>query len=378
MDNTQKRNYWLHRISHCMPVSYELLLKGYLTIGFRDFLKNESFLAHMTSDETNKWKIFEKENIELWGEKKYRTRYNLWRFLCCFDIDDYIIVPLWNTFSVYRVVEKPISIGDAVSKILDSEKGSFCDWDNNPVRVVGDGNRYISYTSEMDETIDLGFAIRVEPVEEGIERAKYAQNSLCSRLKIYQTNADISDLWVEIEDAITRHNTNNPISVYDEVRSSMSEIWKKAIENYIHDDQFEKLIACYFRSIGASETRILSKKSGEGNADGDVLARFDKLNLVIYVQAKHHKGKTDGWAIEQITKFQEQKQSEEYDNGQIIVSWVISAADRFTEKALDDAKKNNVRLIAGPEFRDMLIEAGISELKDDFHVETETDDVYSN
>lgn len=34
-------NYWLHRISHKAELSYPLLNKGFLTIGFSDFTDNE-------------------------------------------------------------------------------------------------------------------------------------------------------------------------------------------------------------------------------------------------------------------------------------------------------------------------------------------------
>ena len=46
-------NYWLHRISHMQAVSYPLLEKGYLSIGFKDFLQRPEFL---------------KRKIKLYGE----------------------------------------------------------------------------------------------------------------------------------------------------------------------------------------------------------------------------------------------------------------------------------------------------------------------
>ncbi len=36
---------------------------------------------------------------------------------------------------------------------------------------------------------------------------------------------------------------------------------------------------------------------------GDVIATFEKIKTIIFVQAKFHKGKTSSWAIEQISDF---------------------------------------------------------------------------
>ncbi len=360
-------NYWLHRISHCMEVSHPLLFEyGYLSIGFSDFALNQDFLDSLNSnsDIDSRWKYFENENLRVWGDK-YRTRHNLWRFLCKFEKDDYIIVPVWSEFYVYKVEEKPIYIGEAIPE-------GFKDRNGKTVVRSEDGGKCISYY-DGEGLIDLGFAIKVSLVAPGIDRSKYAPKRLLSRLKLYQTNADISDLETEIKEAIDRYNGNQPISLYAEVFNSMSETWKNAIEKYVNDNQFERLIACYFKSIGADEARVLPKRIGKGNADGDVIARFDKLNIVIYVQAKDHTGETSEWAVEQISELRKQKNKEEYDNGYIIITWAITAAERFSEQALIDAKENNVRLIAGPEFRRMLIDAGLSNLEADFKIE-EVDD----
>ena len=38
-------NYWLHRISHEREVSYDLLEKGYLTIGWSNFIGTDILKA---------------------------------------------------------------------------------------------------------------------------------------------------------------------------------------------------------------------------------------------------------------------------------------------------------------------------------------------
>ena len=350
------RNYWLHRISHKMEVSYPLLDKGYLSIGFSDFLKNEDFLEYMISDKSDKWEKFEKENIAIWGEK-YRTRYNLWRFLCEFSIGDYVLVPSWGTFSVYEIKGQPQSVGDVISD-------GFTDWNGNKVFSGGTGNRYI--VDENGDVIDIGFIIPVAKLEKNISRSDYAKNDLQSRMKIWQTNANINDLSNQVEEAIERFREKNPISIYAETIKSLSESLKKVIDEIVYNDQFERLIKCYFEKIGADYVYIPSKKDGKGDADGDIVARFDALKLFVYVQAKHHKAKTGETAVKQISEYTDQKHQEEIDSDYNSVSWVISSADSFTENAQELAVKNNIKLINGSEFRKMLIDAGMAKVAMEF------------
>ena len=354
------RNYWIHRISHCWEISYPLLDEGYLSIGFSDFLRNESFLETM-KDENNgsRWTIFEEENMKIWNGK-YRTRYNLWRFLCEFRIGDYVLVPKGSVFDVYEIESKPISIGNAV--------GSLCE--NNKLGKINKDERYIFNEKNGErEIIDLGFAIKVKEVAKGIEKNKYATDRLCKRLKIYQTNANINELSDDVLEVLERFNRKKVINVYGELYDAIEGKMKDIIDNYINDIRFEKMVACYLKSIGADEVKVLSKRIGKEYADGDVRAVFDNINVVIYVQVKHHTGETSNWSVEQIKELKKQKIEEEYDNGYIINTWVISSADKFSETAIIDARNNNVRLINGGEFRRMLINAGLSEVKDEFEIE---------
>ena len=50
-------NYWLHRISHLAELSYPLLEKGYLTIGFSDFTDEVT----INNVENNDWTNFNKQ-----------------------------------------------------------------------------------------------------------------------------------------------------------------------------------------------------------------------------------------------------------------------------------------------------------------------------
>ncbi len=352
--------YWLHRISHRMEVSYPLLDRGYLSIGFSDFLKNESFLENMISECDNKWQLFEEENRNIWGQTLYRTRYNLWRFLCEFKEGDWVVVPSWGVFSVYEITGKPFAAGKCASEGL-------ADWNGNPVFSAGENGRYLSYGN--DNTIDIGFVIPVTKIEGSIPREDYAKNDLLSIMKIRQTNADITKQNAAIIEAVTRFRSKNPIDIYAETLNKVSVQLKEIIDTYVSNDQFEKLIKFYFQRIGADRVEIPSKRSGEGVADGDVIAYFDMLKLRIIVQVKHHRGTTGDKAVEQVSRYQVQKDTEESDNEYTSIAWVITSADEFSDSAIVMAEDTSVRLINGAEFRKMLIDAGLANLRSEFLVE---------
>ncbi len=355
-----EKKYWLHRISHHYEVSYPLLDMGFLSIGFSDFLYNADFLEIMRGHTEGKWEKFEQENRLLWGDKLYRTRYNLWRFLCEFSVGDYVVVPSWGTFSVYKIDGKAEYVGSVVGEGIKDRNG-------NTVVSGGEGNRYI--LDEEGKVIDLGFVIPVKKVEINIPRSDYAKNDLLSRLKIRQTNADITDLSALIDSAIVRFQEKKPFNIYSETIKSLSESLKVVIDDIVDHDQFERLIKCYFEKMGADHVYIPSKKDGDGEADGDIVARFDALKLVVYVQAKHHKGTTGETAVLQISEYTDQKHQEECDLDYNSISWVISAAEEFSENAQALAIKKNIRLINGAEFRKMLIDAGMATMESEFSTE---------
>lgn len=349
-----EHKYWLHRISHRMEISYPLLERGYISIGFSGLLKNGRFLKSMISqlDDDGKWETFKKE-YELACGKLNRTRYNLWRFLCKFKENDYVLIPSWGTFHIYEIIGKPMFAGQAIEEYL-------IDWNNNKVISGGEDNRYL--VDNNNEIIDLGFVIPVRLVEKNIPRSDYAENDLLSRMKIRQTNADISDLADSIEKSIKRYKEKNPINIYAETVRNLSESLKSIIDEKVDHNQFERLIKCYFEKIGADDVYIPSRKDGIGEADGDIVARFDSLKLVVYVQAKHHTGETGEKGVDQISKYTEQKQQETTDLDYNSISWVISSAEEFSEKAQALAVENNIKLINGSEFRKMLIDAGMAKI----------------
>ena len=114
------QSYWIHRISHKSEVSYPLLEKGYLSIGFADFA-NEEFLNKLRNkNKDESWECFENKNNEIWKELR-RTRHNLWRFLYEFKVGDVVLVPMYKSFSLYKITSDPIISGLLEKEIITSE-----------------------------------------------------------------------------------------------------------------------------------------------------------------------------------------------------------------------------------------------------------------
>ncbi len=173
--------YWLHRISHHAEVSYPLLEKNILTIGFSDFA-NQEFIKKILTGKNwqERWDNLEGEFENTWGDHP-RIRHNLWRFIEGFKKNDWIIIPSWGTFYIYELVsEKPEPIGNLK---IDKLK----DWHGNELKIK-DGKLH----NEKDE-IDIGFYWKVKPIAKKIPR-KLADDALKKKMKYRGTNIHISDI----------------------------------------------------------------------------------------------------------------------------------------------------------------------------------------
>jgi hypothetical protein len=129
----------------------------------------------------------------------------------------------------------------------------------------------------------------------------------------------------------------------------------------VNDDKIDLVIIReipFFDKITVAGLNHVLLEVAENNAD--IIAEFDLLKVIIYVQAKLHDDTTSMWAVEQIAKYKSQfdYQFSEYTS----IPWVITTAEYFSNEALVIAQHNNVRLISGIEFARMLIDAGITNI----------------
>ena len=326
--------------------------KGYITLGWSAFV-DSGILDAAREDGYPRFDVI----TEQYGEKQTRSRWNMWYF-ARMNVGDYIVVPLYGgKFSVFEVVE----IAKPITK-LESELSSFTgEWNNHA--ISWNGHRL--YDENENRIIGLGFFVKVKPVVENIQRS-IVSGELIARMKIRSTNADISDISEHVEKSIEAGRTNKPVTLYGEVIDSLVKKLNESICEILDDSKFERLVKWYLEKCGASSAFIPPKnESGKKDgADADVVAEFDNLRYIVYVQAKHHKGETSAWAVEQIDSYKEQKS--EGDSSYTYATWVVSSAESFSEQAQSDAKENGVRLINGSEFSRMLIDCGLLDIDDAF------------
>jgi restriction endonuclease Mrr len=210
----------------------------------------------------------------------------------------------------------------------------------------------------------LGFFRRVEPIIKGASRSQYADQDLTSRMKMRQTNANISDLKNSIAGSIFAFNNKKPINLHTLILEDATDRILDLIHKQIDPDQFEKLIKWYFERVGASDVTIPPKNENGKKGDADIIANFEPIRTTIYVQAKKHVDETNDWALQQIKEYKNSK--ELMDDGYSKIGWVISTADKFSDDCVEAAQEAHILLINGEQFPTMLLEAGISNISSAF------------
>lgn len=351
-----ERRYWLHRITggkNALPFAHPLLFEhGLLSIGWRN-LSKDSFIKLVKSQgikAIDDWMI----NAG-WGLPK--NRWNLYRFIHEMKKGDYVIVPYWSEyteFSVFEISDDKIFSNESIDKSL------YIDWNGNQAYLNDRG--YMA--TDVLEYIDLGFYRKVTPVSPcslHIPRRQYADSGLQKRMKIRQTNADISDLSQSVEDALRSYEQQKPINLKEEIIGVAAPKLLEKIHRYTNPDKFEALVEWYLRSIGANDIdKPRKNESPTEEGDADRVAFFENIKTAIMVQVKKHDANTstDDWAVQQIKAFRMN-----HDYGDYFTQmWVISTCDQFSEKAVNEAQNSNVRLINGLEFCKMILDAGIDGL----------------
>lgn len=343
--------YWLHRISASYDVSYSLLMKGYITLGWSLFADTDILKAARETT-TKRFEIICEDK----GCSKTRARWSMWYF-AQFSEGDIIVVPTARgKFSICRIIEQAKSISSFQHEIgnFTSDLGKQVSWDNGRL-------------SCESQIVDVGFAAKVEFLQKEIYRSEYADAALTARMKMRQTNGEITnrDLCISVDNAAA---LEKPIRFYDAARECAKALLKPIKK--LRPDQFEKLVQAYMKRIGADDVYIPAKNEHgkSGDADADVVAVFNALKLAVLIQVKHHEGITDKYALKQIYEYVNQLKDPnselnyDYDEEYQILPWVLSSAAEYDEDAKSYAKENSIRLINGIEFAEMLLDVGIVNL----------------
>ena len=357
------KTIWLHRVSYHAEAAHPLLERNYLTIGFSD-LSSPDLIDNLTtkSDEEGRHYLDQRCQEE-YGELR-RNRHFLRMFVADMKAGDWVLVPKQGVFSIYEITE------DRPFCIRDLDAVGLREWglaDGHPLVVTENG-----FLRGGGEEIDLGFARRVRPIQTDIARTSFADAALTSRMKVFGTTADISDLEASVRRSIDAHSAGRPIDLHATLLKKHTESTLEAIKCDLNPDKFEQLIAWYFKRVGASEVVRPSKNESGKEGDADIVATFDALRTIIYVQAKFHDGETDDWSVDQIIAYRDQKtkrvpEGGVMDDGYARVAWVVSAADKFTDESVALAQLNKVLLLNGKEFVKMLLNTGIQGLDAAFY-----------
>ena len=342
-------NYWLHRISNEWGVAKPLLDKGYLTIGWQYYMSISPALRECIVDRRGEG--FDKIMDTL--KEFSRSRWCLNRF-AQFMPGDTVVVPLYDKcFAVVKVEESVKSIRDLPAKMVDELKD---------IILTEDG--LVDATDPKNKrNIDIGFFVKIKTPVKIIPRS-FAEDKLQTRMKMRQTNASINDLAKEVDDAAKREA---PVDVHEILVEETANAILGKIKKYVTADNFERVVKWYMERIGASMVYIPPKNSSEKEdyADADVVAVFESLGVTIYIQVKKHDDKTDAWAVEQISKYDEHQEKNSID-GMTYIPWVVSTADDFKEEAKVKAVEKGVKLINGKEFARMLAEVGVNGIDEGF------------
>lgn len=353
---------YLHRINNEKQVAYSFSKNGILTIGFLFDTKDEAntILKKAREDIKTSWGDFRECIAKYWCDewRTKRTKDSLWYF-ARINSGDYIVVPKdYGLFSIYKAK-------DHAKPIMELPDDEIPAMDFSGKKKLFKKNDGFLYIEGSDDPLDLGFYIECELIKDNINRSA-AGAELCSAMKYRSTTKELSEELLDEVIGLSKNENANTLA-------SKIKIEKKkklaAIEEFVRDrlnpDQFEELVCDYFDKLGASESVKQSKrqKKIDGNeySDSDVRVEFDKFNLVINIQVKHHSGKTDAYAVNQIKDFADQNRMHDFEQreGWTYSAWVITSADDFDNTAKEEAKKNNIRLVALKEFSEMLSDVNL-------------------
>ena len=346
-----EKNFWIHRISHLAEISYPLLDNNYLSYGFSDF-EEDGFIEGVRGE--NGRQFLDNQFYSAWGYYA-RTRFQLWNFIHEMKAGDWVIVPTYGEFSICELLDdKPIMIKDIKEDIKN--------WNNKIIDRDEEG-----YLINSDKSrIDLGFARRIKMIKKGISRYDYADSDLTSRLKVRQTNVRITDIKESIYKALDGCRNEKPIRLRNEINEVVPTICE-IIQKKLNPDKFEYLVKWFFDRIGASS--VIAPKNPSNKVDYedvDVIATFDLLKTIYYVQVKHYRGETNSWGAEQISHLKElaSLKDDRQDDGYTKVYWLLSSSEKFTEDCIKKARETNIQLIDGKSFSSMLLDAGFLGLED--------------
>jgi predicted Mrr-cat superfamily restriction endonuclease len=248
---------------------------------------------------------------------------HMWRFIREMKPNDLVVVPYWSKFYVAEV------LGDAN---YDADK-------------VGDDTAYRRSVRWLNDG---------KPIPRS-----FAKSALISRMKIYGTSADATDLIDEIEECVHAASQKGKPSFQEDLKKRLvtevlSEIRCGRMESY----GFERLIQSVFVGLGASECKIINRNEDKG---ADILATFlvaGAFQQRVAVQAKHWQAEPPVSA-DVVMQLINGIEAEEANLGMVITSGTISES-AYNEAARYAADTGiRIELVDGEQFASLIVEHGI-------------------
>ena len=335
-------NIWMHRNNHYGIKAWEILgfkkerfvydgvdNKSYISIGcMSGTLSKEAFyqIKNSGNDKFNEFdEVFSKKN----NIEKRRFRHSLYKFLFEYQIGDILVIPGHKEIHVFKVVSD-IIYGDELKDVI--------------------GN--------IPEKDDFVYFRELEPVRINIPRNGYLNSEFLGTLKNRGTVLDISYYKNHVIEVLAKSEAD---SLHEKIVNVTSELLLGCINESLSPEQWESIICLIFDKMGADQADVLPKcpSQKEGVEDADVLAVFEKLKIVVFVQAKKYKGEADmSGAIKQINEY-EQKYREQY-KGYTTLKWIVCSSTKIVNK--EDCENNGIRIIDGNEFVRILLDLGINNI----------------
>lgn len=340
-------NYWLHRITGgdgALEFAHPLLFtNNYLSIGWSDF-SEDVFVKNIRERGVE----YLDEAMQKEGYGLPRNRWNIFRFINEMQKDDIVVVPTWKEFHLFKIADNVVLSNQSIDASL------LKNWNGHMAELHEDGY----FHNSNGGIIDLGFYRKVSRVKLNIPREEYAEQDLYSRMKIRQTNANISDLRESIEKAQKSFEEGKPINLKERIIEEAAPRLLELIETLIHENKFENLVEWYLKSLGARIYKPSKNESATEEGDADRIGYFDNIKTAIMVQVKKHEGTTDDWAVQQIKAYKANHNYGDYHTQM----WVISSCKEYSDNAKNLAEAEGIRLINGIEFAKMILDAGLEGL----------------
>ena len=166
----------------------------------------------------------------------------------------------------------------------------------------------------------------------------------------------------EYRKSLKNYEANKPIHLHSILLEKTARLVVELLTTQLNPSKFKKVISVYFKTIGVAEVTIPDKNTRGKEGDADIIAVFENMKLIMYVQAKFQSGQINQWAANQVLDYVSQQ--DRLDDGYNRIAWVITTADSFNSEAQKTAAQNQIQLINGLDFSKMLLNARVDLLRD--------------